>query len=184
MTTYIHFDGKQTGPHTEEELNRLWLAGEIRLHASYWRPGMSEWKPIGELFDIPSPPSLPRPRERGADGGSGRPQRVWYHDRNDTFHGTLQQVMRLAVRAIQDLGYKVDSANESVGIITFQTGITWGSWSGAICSLTFVEEREDVFRVKGAGKQNISGAQLLAIDFGEAKGKAEKVINRMAEMAD
>lgn len=41
-----------------------------------------------------------------------------------------------------------------------------------------------MFRVKGAGKQNISGAQLLAFDFGEAKGKAEKVINRMAEMAD
>jgi hypothetical protein len=130
MTTCSHLDGKQTGPHTEEELNRLWLAGEIPLHASYWRPGMSEWMPIGKLFDIPSPPSSPRPRERGADGGSGRPRRVWYHDRNDTFHGTLQQVMRRAVRAIQDLGYKVDSANESVGIVTFQTGITWGSWSG------------------------------------------------------
>lgn len=61
--------------------------------------------------------------------------------------------------------------------------MTWGSWSGASCSIT-IEEREPFwFVVRGGGKQNVRGAQLAAIDFGEAAGKAKKVIATMKALA-
>lgn len=48
--------------------------------------------------------------------------------------------MKLAMRAILDLGWKLDAANETVGIVTFQTGISWGSWR----RLVFIEHRRGV----------------------------------------
>ena len=93
-------------------------------------------------------------------------------------------MMRLAMRAVQDLGWKLDNANETLGLVTFETGMTWGSFSGVSCSLNIEEVAENQFRVTGTGKQNVRGGQLIALNlFGEAKGKANKVINRMKEIA-
>jgi hypothetical protein len=61
--------------------------------------------------------------------------------------------------------------------------VSWGSWSGVSCSLTIEEISPNTFRVLGTGKQNLRGGQLLAIDFGEAKGRAAKAIEKMKELA-
>ena len=113
-----------------------------------------------------------------------RSGRVRYEEDTDTFHGSLSAVMRLAVRAIQELGFRIDSANENLGILTFQTKMTLESWSGALCSLSFEEEGSNVFFVRVSGKPNLAGLQLWALDLGSAKRLASDVVNRMADLAD
>jgi hypothetical protein len=93
-------------------------------------------------------------------------------------------MVKLAMRAVQALGWKLDGANEAIGLVTFQTKMSWGSWSGVSCSLTIEEISQHQFRVTGTGKQNVRGAQLGAIDlFGEAQGKARKAIDTMKQLA-
>lgn len=110
--------------------------------------------------------------------------KVTYDSRSDVFRGTMPLMVKLAVKAVQTVGYKVESVNETVGLVIFETGMTWGSWSGVSGSLTIEEGGGDVFRVSGAGKQNVRGGQVVAPDlFGEARGKINKVIAKMKELA-
>ena len=102
---------------------------------------------------------------------------------NDEFFGTKQMVVRLAIKAIQSLNWKVDNADEASGLISFTTGMTWGSWSGVSGSV-FVEELGLYrFGVSGRAKQNVRGGQVIALDlFGEADGKVQKVIDEMRRL--
>jgi hypothetical protein len=97
----------------------------------------------------------------------------------------MPQVAKLAMRAVQELGWKIDNVNETLGLVTFETGITWGSWSGVWGSLSIEEVGENQFRVSGAGKQNVRGGHFVALNlFGEAEGKVTKVLNKMRELAE
>ncbi len=107
-----------------------------------------------------------------------------YNTKTDTFSGTLSAVMKLAIQAVHDLGYRIDYANESLGLLTFQTGMTWSSWNGALCSLSFEERGPNTFRAIASVKANQSGGQIFAPDlFGELKGKATIVIKTMTKLA-
>ncbi len=113
-----------------------------------------------------------------------RPTRAKYNPASHTFSGTTTLLVKLAMRAIQDLGWKLDNVNETMGMVTFETGMTWGSWSGVSCSLSIEEVSANEFRVTGTGKQNVRGGQLLALDLGgEAQGKVKRAINKMKELA-
>lgn len=93
-------------------------------------------------------------------------------------------MVKLAVKAVQTVGYKLDNVNEPVGLVTFETGMSWGSWSGVVGSLTIEEVGSGLFRVSGTGKQNLRGGQSVALDlFGEARGRVNKVIMKMKELA-
>lgn len=108
---------------------------------------------------------------------------VTYNAQNDTFSGTMAAVVKLAMRAVQQLGWKLDDANEKLGLVTFQTGISWGSWSGISGSLNIEEVEVGHFKVSGTGKQNIRGGQLIALNIaGEAQGKARTAIEIMKNL--
>ncbi len=93
-------------------------------------------------------------------------------------------MVKLAMRAVQELGWQIQQANENVGLVTFETGISWGSWSGVTCSLNIDEVGPNIFRVYGTGKQNLRGGQLIAMNIGgEAQGKANAAIERMKRLA-
>jgi hypothetical protein len=112
------------------------------------------------------------------------PSKVSYNRGTDTFSGTKLLIVKLAMKAIQEIGWKLDQANENLGLVTFQTGVTWGSWSGVSCSLNIEEIKEHEFKVTGTGKQNLSGGQLIALNIGnEAQSKARKAIDMMKELA-
>jgi len=112
------------------------------------------------------------------------PTAVRYSRDSDTFTGTMVLMVKLAMRAVQELGWKIDQANETLGLVTFQTGMSWGSWSGIACSLNIEEVSAHTFRVSGTGKQNLRGGQILALNIGgEAQGKARKAIERMQQLA-
>lgn len=109
---------------------------------------------------------------------------VRYSVASETFTGSMTLMVKLAMRAVQDLGWKLDQANEKLGMVTFQTGMSWGSWSGVSCSLNIEEVSPGTFRVKGTGKQNLSGGQIIALNIGgEAQGKARKAIQLMQQLA-
>ena len=112
------------------------------------------------------------------------PQKVTYHPQHDAFHGTLPLMVRLAVKAVHDVGFRLENASDSAGIVTFRTGVTWGSWSGVAGSIAIEDAGDDWFRVTGIGKQNLQGGQCISIDLlGEAKSKAAKVIAQMRVLA-
>lgn len=102
----------------------------------------------------------------------------------EDFVGTKPLLTRLAVKAIQSLNYKVDSADEASGLVSFTTGMTWGSWSGVSGSVFFEEVGLHAFRASGNAKQNLSGGQIVALDlFGEAKRKVQNVVEEMRRLA-
>jgi uncharacterized OB-fold protein len=74
------------------------------------------------------------------------PTTVHYNPATDTFTGTNILMTKLAMRAIQELEWKLDQANEAIGMVTFETGISWGSWSGVSCSLN-IEEMSPIYSV-------------------------------------
>ena len=112
------------------------------------------------------------------------PSTVEYDRDTDSFAGTMVLMVKLAMRAVQELGWRIDQANESIGLVTFQTKISWGSWSGVLCSLNIEETSPNTFSVTGTGKQNIAGGQFVAFNIaGEAESKAHKAIEKMREIA-
>ena len=113
---------------------------------------------------------------------AGAPDKVSVE--GDVFSGTKAQVVRLAVRAVQALNYKVDAADEGGALVTFTTGMTMGSWSGVSGSIYFDEFEPHRFRASGSAKQNVKGGQMIALDlFGESKSKVRKVIEEMRKLA-
>jgi hypothetical protein len=88
------------------------------------------------------------------------------------------------VKAVQECNYKVDSADEVSGLVAFTTGMTMGSWSGVSGSIYFEEVETHRYQASGNAKQNVRGGQVLALDlFGEAKGKVQKVLQQMRQLA-
>ncbi len=113
------------------------------------------------------------------------PTSVKYDSKTDTFYGTMNLLVKLAMRAIQENGWTLELANENIGLVTFKTSISWGSWNGVACSLNISEVTPNTFRIIGTGKQNISGGQILALNIGnEAQGKAKKAIETMKRFAE
>lgn len=180
---YLQKDGAQTGPFTIGQLRSMWQSGSITAQSLYWFEGATEWRPLINILRLLEPPAPAAPP--AAPVATPQITRARYNPRTALFTGTPLLLVKLAVQAIQSFGWKVENANESVGIVTFETtGISLGSWSGVSCSLSIQELAPNTFRVIGTGKQNTRGAQLIALNlFGEAKGKADKVIAKMAQLA-
>ena len=106
-----------------------------------------------------------------------------YRASDNTFHGSLAQLMPLAVRAVQSFGWTVTGASETASMLSFETKVSWGSWSGITCSLTFHEMAPGIWRVTGTGKQNLRGRQAFTMDMGESSGKVTKAVEKMKTLA-
>jgi hypothetical protein len=100
---------------------------------------------------------------------------------SDTFSGTKADVIRLAIKGIQSKGWKLDQVNEGVGIVSFETNMSMGSWSGIRANLILEETgRPNLYRVTGTAKQNLQGRQMVALDIGdEAQGVIREAIAAM-----
>ena len=96
------------------------------------------------------------------------------------FVATREMMAALAKTAVQACKYRIDSADDAAGTVTFTTGMTMGSWTGVSGSIVYREVAPYLFEVSGTAKQNVRGGQVVALDlFGEAKGKVENVIQEM-----
>lgn len=129
-------------------------------------------------------PGCGSPVETLTNNKADEPTNVKYNSQTDTFSGTINLLVKLAMRAIQEHGWTLDQVNENIGLVTFKTSISWGSWSGVSCSLNIQEISPYTFRISGTGKQNVSGGQLFALNIGnEAQSKARKAIETMKKLA-
>ena len=111
------------------------------------------------------------------------PPSVTYDRNSDTFTGTTLLIVKLAMRAVQELGWKLVNANEVLGFVTFETGMSWGSFAGVSCSLNIEEISANRFRVIATGRQNNPGGKLVLNIGGEAQKRADKALRKMAELA-
>lgn len=97
-----------------------------------------------------------------------------------TFRGTKTEVIRLAIRAIQNKGWKLDQVNESVGLVSFETTMSMGSWTGVSANLLVEEAGRNLYRVSGTAKQNVRGGQVAAFDVGgESQGVLREALAAM-----
>jgi len=110
------------------------------------------------------------------------PERLSFED--GKFVATKEMMATLAKSAVQACKYRVDSADDAAGTVTFTTGVTMGSWSGVSGSIVYREVSPYTFEVTGGAKQNVRGGQMVALDlFSEAKGKVDNVIQEMRRQA-
>lgn len=113
------------------------------------------------------------------------PVSVKYNRDTDTFSGTLPLIEELAKRAVQDYGWKLNPLNATIGIITFQTGMSCDLWSGI--SLNIEETDPFTFRVKviETWKQSVLGSQEFAKNIAtEVQSQVAKVIGKMKQLVD
>lgn len=80
-----------------------------------------------------------------------------FDNARNLFEGTLAELTKLAIRAVNDVGYKLSNANGDQGIVSFEIGMTWGSWSGVSGTITLEEAGESAYRIRASGKQNVKG---------------------------
>lgn len=139
---------------------------EIKLiHFSYANVENASWVLFeSEIDRQPKPPEAPI-----------------FDEESGLFNANSTQMKNLATKALQAINYTVLSASEDV--VSFKTGMTWGSFSGVTGSLVFTEAKPYWFEVEASGKQNLSGGQLVALDWGESKKIANKVLSRMKQFA-
>jgi hypothetical protein len=64
----IAIGGKDTGETSESEARRLLAEGKLDPGALYWRPGMTDWRPIAELLVALAPEAPTAPLEGGGAG--------------------------------------------------------------------------------------------------------------------
>jgi hypothetical protein len=178
---FLWLEDQQKGPWVISQIRRMWDSGSLTADVNYWSEGMENWSPLVSLMEetaVPAPAApILTPQSRP------KVYKVTFESQSQTFGGTMPLMVKLAMRAVQDLGWKLENANETLGLVSFKTGISMGSWSGVSCSLNIEELEEGRFRVVGTGTQNVSGAQLAAMNFGEAARKANKAIERMKVIA-
>jgi len=177
--------GQQYGPYEFNDLTGYVSQGSFSPSDFCWQDGWEDWRPISSIIPygghLPSPPPSPQQANRASPKIPNR-KKVQFSPEQGAFVGDISAIVRLAVRAVAESGYTLQNANDSVGMVTFLTGMTMSSFQGAICSITFIEIDDNVYRPQTAGKQNLGGAQLMAIDMGSANTKAQKVVSRMIEL--
>ena len=112
------------------------------------------------------------------------PQSASYEASTGSFSGTKPMLVYWAAKAVQKLGWTLDSVDDETGAVTYTTGISLGSFSGVSCSLLIEERSPYSFHVSATGKQKMSPLQIVALDVnGEAQKKANKVIEEMKRLA-
>lgn len=76
MSYHIAINGKQSSPHTEDEVRAMIARGELKPADLCWREGWPEWRPVAAAFaDVTPPPLAPPPLAPavGGIGAAGRP---------------------------------------------------------------------------------------------------------------
>ena len=55
MELYLHQNGEQVGPYTEEQIISMVSSGELSRDDIIWHEGLAEWQPIQSVVSLPAP---------------------------------------------------------------------------------------------------------------------------------
>lgn len=61
MDIYLHQNGVQAGPFTEEQVRDMVGVGAVSPKDFAWRDGLPEWRPLDEVISMSAPPPPPPP---------------------------------------------------------------------------------------------------------------------------
>jgi len=61
MEIYLHHNGEQIGPSTEQQIRDMVRTGAISKTDFAWREGFPDWRPLNEIVNFDSVPPLPAP---------------------------------------------------------------------------------------------------------------------------
>jgi hypothetical protein len=92
-----------------------------------------------------------------------------------------EKIFTAALKAVRDLGYKIDNLDKSNGLLNFKTGMSWKSWAGQEMSVLILDNGDQTCSVDITGRRNAHGAVLQVYDWGEASSIARKVFDRIDE---
>lgn len=105
---------------------------------------------------------------------------ISFDARDELFIGTVSLLVKLAAKCINELSWRVDNIDETNGLVSFTTGMTWGSFSGVSGTLLLEEVKPSKFNVTGSAKQNLRGGQVVALNlFNESQKKVDKIVESM-----
>ena len=105
---------------------------------------------------------------------------ISFDARDELFIGTVSLLVKLAAKCINELSWRVDNIDETNGLVSFTTGMTWGSFSGVSGTLLLEEVKPSKFKVTGSAKQNLRGGQVVALNlFNESQKKVDKIVASM-----
>jgi hypothetical protein len=177
---YLFINNRQQGPYALDQIRRMWNSGSITADTLYWHEGMVDWGSVHELVTQQQTASTPPPLPIQT---APRIVKAQYNQASDSFTATMPLMMKLAMKAIQELGWKLDNANEAMGLVTFQTLASWWCHNGVQASLNIEEISNNTYTVSGTGKQIVPGGQIWSIELGNAKTQVQKTIDKMKELA-
>ena len=163
-----HYDrgGQQVGPLSQGDMHVAIRDGRLRRNDLVWRNGLPDWEPAHKHFEF-------------AEDSN----RVRYNRKSDTFIGSLPAVMKLAMKAVQQLGYRISNANETLGLLSFEVGTQLLRYGGQF-SLYVEEVRENTFCVRVEGFQSEGSDLGRALRNSWKPKEAEKVIDKMIDLAE
>jgi hypothetical protein len=88
-------------------------------------------------------------------------------------------VFNAVVKAVRDLGYKIDSMDRANGLLNFKTGMSMKSWAGQEMSAVILDNGNGTTELSLTGNRSQSGVIIQVYDWGEAKAIAGKLFERV-----
>lgn len=76
MELYLHHDGKQVGPYTEEQISSMVSSGELTRDDIIWHEGLTEWHPIHSVVSLIAPIAPQSARIEQAQPASQQPRQL------------------------------------------------------------------------------------------------------------
>lgn len=147
-----------------EQINSMWMSGQITATAFYWFDGMDDWKPLAEL--------MAQNHEHTLEGRD-MPEEIFVEHT-----GTGRMVTNFPSSELYDLAYKVlEDYGVTIGdtipgsVIAGQSGMNWSSFGQAI--------RLDIdYHPKGHAV-SVSSKSSQLYDWGRGKQDQQEIINRL-----
>ena len=94
---------------------------------------------------------------------------------SQTYQESTESTVNRCLRAIQALGYKVDSVDKANGLITFKTGLSLRSWRGQEMSAVVLDNGDGSSTVTVTG---IRRTALQVYDWAEAAAIGRRLLER------
>lgn len=162
---YIHTGGNQKGPYLLQQINAMWLGGQLTADALYWFEGMEDWRPLAEFMAVnETSPDTP---------GEELPEEIFVEHA-----GTGRMITNFPGARLYDLAYQVlEEYGVTIGdtipgsVIVGQSGMNWSSFGQAI--------RLDIdYHPKGHAV-SVSSTSSQLYDWGRGKQDQQEIIKRL-----
>ena len=162
---YIRVGEEERGPYVLQQVNAMWLGGQLTADTLYWLEGMEEWRPLAEFMaaqeDAPEVEDEELPAEIFVEhAGTGR--------MITNFPG--EKLYDLAYQVLEEYGVTIGDTIPG-SVIVGETGMNWSSFGQAV--------RLDIdYHPKGHAV-SVSSTSSQLYDWGRGKQDQQEIIKRL-----